>query len=421
MTPAMIPAMLLALACSPPEDWEAVDPPFYSYDDSKTPLVELPADESTWEDLEFPLEQSGGDNGDTGITYSFALAAYYILGVQNVGIGQPFGYTLEPTTGVWEDDDSWGRQVMATITLVRASNVTGRPEFELGARIAMRQLLEDAEEQEDGSLKLSSIGPTALMVMAMTEHAALTGSTEWEPALEGFGAYILSAQNPDGSWSEGSRLTWQQLHKALWELYVHTGEVVYLDALEATGKWHSDNRDLTGDAEPFEYPYLYGLWAAEPLLGLYRERPADWIPELVFSVGDDVIGDQWTPDTVTDETAQYMGGYWANPPNEDGPPNWNHTIKLEAVIDCWRMADEVGDEERAALYRRSALIGTAHLQDWQFRQSDITGWPSEDIALGGMPLYVDDPSIRIDIPAHGGVAMMKVAKYLELEAWPGGY
>ena len=417
----MIFALLLACTPEVDENWEVEDPAAYTYEASKTPTIELPADEGTWEDLELPLTQIGGDNGDTGITYSFALAAYYILGVQHVGTGVPFGYELEPVSGAWLDDDSWGRQVMAVITLVRAARVTDRPEFELGARLAIRELITDIEVQEDGSYKLSSIGPTALMVMAMTEHAGLTGTDEWDEEIDGFGAYILAAQDSDGSWTEGSRLTWQQLHKALWELYDYTGDVRYLDGLEATGKWHSENRDLTGEAEPFEYPYLYGLWAAEPLVELYELRPNDWIPELVFSVGDEVIEKQWTPANVDKDSEQWEGGYFANPPNEDGPPNWNHTIKLEAVIDCWRMADAVGDSERARLYRRSAIIGVQHMQDWQFREADTQGWDSERMAIGGMPLYVDDPSIRIDIPAHGGVAMMKVVKYLDLETYPGSY
>jgi len=417
----MIFALLLACTPKVDENWEVQDPEAYAYDSSKTPTVELPEEESTWEDLELPLTQVGGDNSDTGITYSFALAAYYILGVQHVGTGVPFGYELEPVSGQWLDDDSWGRQVMAVITLVRAARVTDRPEFELGARLAIRELITDIEVQEDGSYKLKSIGPTALMVMAMTEHAGLTGTDAWDDEIAGFGAYILAAQDTDGSWMEGSRLTWQQLHKALWELYDYTGDVRYLDGLEATGKWHSENRDLTGDAEPFEYPYLYGLWAAEPLVELYELRPNDWIPELVFSVGDEVIEKQWTPANVDKDSEQWLGGYWANPPNEDGPPNWNHTIKLEAAIDCWRMADAVGDTDRARLYRRSAIIGVQHMQAWQFRDGDTSGWDAERLAIGGMPLYEDDPSIRIDIPAHGGVAMMKVVKFLELESYPGEY
>ena len=134
----MIFALLLACTPKVDENWEVQDPEAYAYDSSKTPTVELPEEESTWEDLELPLTQVGGDNSDTGITYSFALAAYYILGVQHVGTGVPFGYELEPVSGQWLDDDSWGRQVMAVITLVRAARVTDRPEFELGARLAIR-------------------------------------------------------------------------------------------------------------------------------------------------------------------------------------------------------------------------------------------------------------------------------------------
>jgi hypothetical protein len=52
---------------------------------------------------------------------------------------------------------------------------------------------------------------------------------------------------------------------------------------------------------------------------------------------------------------------------------------------------------------------------------DQPGIDDPDLALGGLSLYDDDPAIRLDIPAHGGVAIMKVAGYLGLESWPGAY
>ncbi len=408
---------LMLLACGP-GDWDVEDPPHYVYDDSKTPLVELPEDAATWDDLALPLEQTGGDNGDESLTYTFSLAAYYLLRVQNQGIGSPAGLEYQPETGEWTDDDSLGRQLMAVISLVRAFDVTGRSEFEVGARHGIRAHLEDIEVLEDGSWKRTSMGGTVLLTIAMTEHARLTGAVDWNAAIDGFGAYVLSQIDSEGRMAEGaSRLQAQQAHKALWNLWSHTQDAAYLDALEVLGHYHYENRDDTDDL--FEYPYLYGLWAAEPLVSLYSLRPADWIPELLFYVGDEVVAKQWTPLNTREE--ERLGGFYANPPNEDGPPNWSHTLKLEATADCWRMAQAVFDTERMRTYRRAAILGAQYMQRWQYRAGEMAGFDEPGFALGGLSLYDDDPSIRLDIPAHGGVAIMKVAGYLELESWPGAY
>jgi hypothetical protein len=72
-------------------------------------------------------------------------------------------------------------------------------------------------------------------------------------------------------------------------------------------------------------------------------------------------------------------------------------------------------------YRRAAILGAQYMQRWQYRAGEMDGFDDPDFALGGLSLYDDDPAIRLDIPAHGGVAIMKVAGYLELESWPGAY
>jgi len=413
-------ALILLLACTPEVDldaWEATEPPFVTYDDSKLPRVDLPED---LDDLALPLEQIGEDSGEYGIVYSGALAGYYILRAQNVGYGEPFGYNWDPVAGEWKTgEESLARQIMATITLVRLYGFTGRDEFAYGAGRAFEVIVEELEEQEDGTLRLYSIGSTALGIMALTEYAELTGSTEYDEVIDGLAAHVASKYNDDGSWDEGARLQWQQLHKTLWNLYTHTGDEVWLDMLETTGRWQYDNLDSGSEVgeEMWEYPYLWGLWAAEPMTELYFERPNDWIAELVFFVGDDVVEKQWTP--LTTENENWVGGYHANPPNEDGAPNWNNTLKLEAVADCYRLAEHLGDEERAWRYRRSALAGTEHLLRWQFRQGDTADFDDPDFPIGGMKMYVDNPNVRVDIPAHGTLAITKVADYLDLEDYPG--
>lgn len=414
-------ALILLMACRPDVDldaWEAEEPPFVTYDDSKLPRVDLV--EEGLDDLELPLTQTGEDSGEYGIVYAAALAGYYILRTQHVGYGEPHGYEWDPIANEWlTEEESLARQIMAIITQVRLFRFTERDEFEVAARLTLREVMEQAELQDDGTLRVYSIGSTALSIMALTEYAELTGSDEWDEEIDGLGAHVMARFNADGSWDEGARLQWQQLHKALWNLYTHTGDTAYLDALETTARWQYDNLDSGSEvgAEMWEYPYLYGLWAAEPVTELYRLRGEEWMAELVFHVGDDVVADQYTPLNTDNEA--WVGGYYANPPNEDGAPNWNNTLKLEAVADCWAMAEAVGDEDRMWRYRRSALVGTEHLLRWQIRTGETDDYADPAFPIGGMPMYVDDPNVRIDIPAHGTLAITKVADYLDLEDFPG--
>jgi hypothetical protein len=226
------------------------------------------------------------------------------------------------------------------------------------------------------------------------------------------GEYLLARVQDDGSFSEGTPLQWAQSHQALWRLYSYTEDERYLDALVSVARYFYDHRDDEDIIGPY---YLYGLWANEPLTDLYQIRDEPWIRELVFAVGDEVASRQHTP--VDDVDEDWVGGYLPN--DGDGEPNWNSTLKLEAVIDAYRMADLVGDAERAETYRKSALVGTAFLQRLQHRLGEHEEFADEAFAVGGTPYAPSDPVVRLDVPHHMANAILKVVEYMDLEDYPG--
>jgi hypothetical protein len=392
------------------EGWEVEDPPRYVYDDTRAPFAVIPEDPAEWNEHPVPFQQTGIDDGEGGIVYSAALAGYWLMRTQDEELG--YHYEYDPVAGTWMESDNLHRKCGATFTQVWLYRFTRRPEFAMSTRAALEYMLTRSAPQEDGTLKLRDLGATSLVLLSFTEYARLMPTTEYDEQIDQLGAYLMARVLPDGSFSEGSPLQWAQAHQALWRLYNYTGDVAYLDTLERVARYFYDNRD---DPEVIDFAYLYGLWANEPLTEMYRVRPLDWVAEFVLEVGDEVAAAQYVPGDDVDEN--WIGGY--KPNSGSGEPGWNATLKLEAVIDAYRMAATVQDTERMEYFRKSAIIGADFLMRMQHRVGETSGFAEGDFVVGGTPYYPSDPKVRLDVPHHMANAILKVAEYLDLEDYPG--
>lgn len=375
-----------------------------------------------------PVAVEGLDDAHPGVAYAVLLAGHYHLRVQRPvacedasgAPCEPFGYQYDPVADRWEDDESTARQVVAAFAQVRIHDLLRRPELRVSADDALRLLARRVTWSGDQA-RLADLGSTGLMAMAVSEHLRVTGSDEHAALVDGLGETILANISDDGSYPAGTALKFAQAHQALWRMYTATDDPRYLDALRLMARHAADHTHLNGEGEYFEFPYLYGLWANEPLTELYRIDRDPWLVDLVSFVGDDVMAGQYrsaAPGVPTDQCA-WRGGFTPN--SGDGAPNWNSTIKLEAMVDAWRMASFSGDVGREAAYRASAEAGTAWLLTNQLRAGDTDGWPSPQTAIGGFPLFESDADVRIDIPGHGSIALAKASAWLLEEDTPGDF
>lgn len=408
----VVSALALALggACGDFEEpWDIDTPERHVYAPGAPPIVEVPEDVDAQDQVAVPFEQLGQDDGAPGIVYSAALAGYYLLRIQDDDIG--YHYQYDPVSGEFDEDDNLHRKCGATFTQIWLYRFTRRPEFRMSTRHALTYLLSRAVPHTDGTLRLRDVGATSLILLSLTEYGQLTGSDEWDDEIAALGEHLLGRLQPDGSFSEGNPLQWAQAHQALWRLHDYTGDARYRDGLARAARYFYDHRDDDDVIGPY---YLYGLWANEPLTELYRIDPQPWIADLVLAVGDDVAAQQYVP---TDEVdPDWIGGYR---PADGGQPIWSSTLKLEAVIDAYRMAVTAGDARRADRLRKSAIIGAAFLQRLQHRLGEEPGFADPAFAAGGTPLSATDPTVRLDVPHHMANAILKVVLYLDLEDYPG--
>jgi len=403
-------AVALAGGCgSFEEPWEVDTPERHTYGDDRLPAVEVPVEVQDQDAVAVPFEQVGEDDGGPGLVYTAALAGYYLMRIQDDDLG--YHYQYDPVADTFQEDDNLHRKCGATFTQIWLYRVTGRPEFRMSTRRALAYMLSRAAWQTDGTLRLRDLGATSLVTLSLTEYGRLAATDEWDEEIAGLGEHLLSRVQEDGSFGEGSPLQWAQAHQALWRLFAYTDDARYRDALVAVARYFYDHR---GDDDIIGPYYLYGLWANEPLTELYRERPERWIADLVLAVGDDVASHQYTP--VSDVNPDWIGGFL---PGDGEEPNWNSTLKLEAVIDAYRMAVESGDGERAARFRKSAIIGAGFLQRLQHRLGEEPGFADPGFVAGGTPFSASDPTVRLDVPHHMANAILKVVAYLDLEDYPG--
>jgi hypothetical protein len=418
MTTPRLPTLAffpLLFACTPTDDdyWIVETPPRFSYDDEREPRVDVPESVEDQDMVPVPFEQIGEDDGEGGIVYSAALAGYYIMRIQDADIG--YHYEFDPVEGEFNEDDNLHRKCGATFTQVWLYRFTRRPEFRMSTRAALEYMMTRAVWHEDGSFELRDLGATALVTLSLTEYGKLTGDDVWDAEIDGAGQFLLDRVQDDGSFSEGGSLQWAQAHQALWRLYAYTEDERYLDALLKVARYFYDNRD---DSDVLGSAYLYGLWANEPLTNLYSIREDEtWIADFVLEVGEEVASRQYIP-LDDDVPPEWIGGYWPND-GRGGQPIWDSTLKLEAVIDAFRMAQVLDNEVYIDRFRKSAIIGAQFLQGLQLRRGETDDFDDEDFVVGGTPFALDNPTTRLDVPHHMANAILKVVEYMDLEDYPG--
>jgi hypothetical protein len=412
---ALLTCLALVAACGDAKEegppFELEPPEHTVYDDDAEPTAPVPADVEDPAGLDWPPAQVGTDTGDDGILYAAVLGGYYILRVQNADGSYRINY--EADRNEWSNEGYLiHRMCGTTYTQAWLYRVTRREEFRHSTELGLRFIRSEATELEDGTLKVADVGGTSIFALALTEHARITGTTDWDETIDKVGQYILThlRDDPDTENGIGAVLRRGQSLQALWHLYDYTRDERYLDELETRAREIHDNPVLHDDS------FYFALWANEPLGELNRVRPADWIPPFVFHFSDIVVDLQYGPETSTDPKA--YGGYVSKIGNK---PKWNTTLRLEAVIDGYRLAVQAGDEERIERYGKSALEATHFLLGLQIRAEDLEDYDEEEreLILGALPWEYGRNTLRVDITHHFVNVLIKVVEYMELEDYPG--
>lgn len=407
----LIAGLLGVVACGDdPKPDIAMEPPHSEFpdeeDETVSPRVDLPP-KAEWDSVTMPMDIIGGDNGDESFTYSAVLAGYYLIKVQ-LPDGD-FNYEYDAESDTFSDGNLIHRQAGTTLTQTWLYRVTERDEFQLSTDRALGFLLDTSVVMEGGTQrKLHDLGASSILAIILSYHLIYTGDEQWREPLEQVLAFLLSQVAEDGSFPVAYELQYGQLLQAMWYAYAATGEEKYLDTLELSANYLNDHPEIHG------YSRYFALWGNEPLTELYRLRPADWIPELVFAMTDPLIAEQHTPDNTS--RSEWWGGYKGD---TGDLPRWNSALRLETIVDAYRLAVWSGDEMRAATYRESSIAGTHFMLRLQLRKGETDSFPKPEFCEGAVPHSFGNNTLRIDWAHHHANAVIKVVEYLDLEDFPG--
>ncbi len=358
-----------------------------------------------------PLRLSGTDAGADGPLYAAALGGYFLLRAQR--LDGSFGALYAPNAAFWRSEDAIFRQIGGAYTLALLYDETGREEFRLGADWAIEHVSDSLVDLGPYGLRLKDLGSTAIMVFALTQmKRTLPEDFRWDDTLKGLTTHLLSRIDEAGDVLEGIELVKGQVIQAVGHLHLTSGDARFLDLLERMGRFACDHFESHYDPRWRKY-FVY--YANEPLLHLYRQRPADWIPACVAAMTDPFLDDQWMPGDTRHES--WIGGFGKR---NGWRPLWNAALWLEAIADAHALARESGDEARAEVLRPHMIEAARFVMRMQWRRGETDDFPEPDVPIGGYPFQMTGdthgklgwPLTRTDLAWHGTAALLKVTREL---------
>jgi len=340
---------------------------------------------------------------------------------------QPDGrmvYRYFPSRGDESRGNNMIRQYMASVCLVRLGNYHNDPKL---AEMAERNLRYNFNHFffRDGDIGLitfrnkSKLGAAALAALGVVEAPFREKLAEYELPLR---AMTRHMQNADGSFQtfyKQERRDNQNFYpgetQLLWAvLYEQTGDPEILERIMRSfhyyRTWHLEGKSERG--RPNRNP-AFIPWHTQALVKVWMKTQDPKLAEFVFEMNDWLLGVQeWDGARYPDSRGRFYDG---NRPF--GPPHASSTgVYLEGLIDAYRMAVALGDEERRHSYRRSILRGLRSLMQLQYRDdADMFYISKREAVYGGIRTTLYDNSIRVDNVQHGLMGILRILETFNAE------
>lgn len=250
---------------------------------------------------------------------------------------------------------------------------------------------------EAGEIKL---GGNALAILALAEHARVTGKDAHIATAKALAAYILDMQSPEGEFTahkitDGGTLTpftseyypGEALF-ALARLGKVTGEKEYLDSAHQGAHWIITVRD--GEKLADDLPHDH--WLLYALNELYADRPDALYLDHARKLTDVIIRNQHRD--LTGQWELWSGGYYS-------PPRSTPTAtRSEGLLAAYHLFIRAGDNVYAERAKDGARRGIEFQLRTQITPQIIRREALASSALGGFGESLEDRTIRVDYVQH---------------------
>ena len=348
------------------------------------------------------------------------LAGLYLT--RAVGADGQFDYLYEPTTDKVSDEYNILRHAGTIYAMMELYEVTRDAGLRAAAERAIQYLLravrpcptvdEAAWVVERGQVKL---GGNALAIVALAEHARVTGVKTHLPTMESLARWIVSVQKPDGRFAvhklavAGGKVSSfrsgyypGEAILALLRLHALRGggkQGAWLDAARRSARYLILVRDakLATDQLPPDHWLLYGLNE------LFRFRDNPLYPRHARRIGRSIRNAQIRHHREPD----LVGGYGL--PTPGSTPAATRTEGLTAL---WGLLEDLGHLNEARDVFEAIRRGVRFQLRLQYRPESAMYFPSPSRCIGAFRESHRAAGVRIDYVQHNLSALLAYRRIL---------
>jgi hypothetical protein len=328
-------------------------------------------------------------------------------------------YEYWPSRGEASSQNNMIRQWMGTLAMTRVAVGRGDETLQRRAARNVEFNLDDSYSIRDGLGMIADpdgdvkLGAVALAALAISQHPDRARFGEQEAALRrtvdhlwqadgSFRTFLVPAdRNDNQNFYPGEALL-------LWASTLEDEADPdllrrFMQSFEFYRAWHRQNPN------PAFVP-----WHTMAYERVWRVTRDERLRDFVFEMND------WLVDLQQWDDAPYpdMAGRFYDPDRPDyGPPHASSDgVYMEGLIAAYRLAEAVGDEDRADAYRVALIGGLRHLMQLQFADEvDLFYVSRPERVAGGIRTTEYDNRIRVDNVQHGLMAVLDILERFEPE------
>ena len=261
-----------------------------------------------------------------------------------------------------------------------------------------------------GKVKLGGI---ALAVVALCEHATVTGKSTWNKTAQSLGRSLLRMQGADGkflhqmSWPDLDPLEFRsqyypgEAQLALCRLHQLDGDSRWIDAAERGARYLIEVRDRGVETLSLTHDH----WLLYALDALWRARPKELWVDHGMRISKAITAGQRREVEWPDHR-----GSWGRRPRATPAATRN-----EGLLAAYRLARDAGRPEELARLAEAIRLGLAFQETCRIGPERGLYLPDPARARGGVTRDLDNFEVRIDYVQHAISAL--IAAYRVPELW----
>ncbi len=262
---------------------------------------------------------------------------------------------------------------------------------------------------EDGNIKL---GGNGLALIALAQHAQVTGDRQHLPLMASLARWILSIQEPSGEYGvhamtfpDGPSLPITSAYYpgeamlGLMRLHALDPRDAWLDSADKAATWIITQRDgkLTDRQQSHDHWLLYALSE------LYEFKPREIYLKHMSRISRLIVDSQIRVPLEPD----WLGGYGR-------PPGSNPTAtRTEGLCAAYPLVQQFGEAELAERMLQSIDLGARFQLQTQLGPESVMYFEDPRRALGAFHETLSDRDVRIDHVQHNISALLGAARALE--------